>query len=272
MEKIILYNLWNDIEDVNKEIYVQKMMATAFLFQDMTFLYAPNKDLVTTFKVYAKTLKNVQILAQDTSKYYNSKKGIITNKPLSISEKKSFNEIMKLGADGAIINHYITTDIKDNTTPARKMYTLLKNNKTIVYTIGESFETYKNNRSSRYILEKLDLDIGNLPREVAQNLIIVYYPLFAINSNATPSNEHIDDVVQVIRSFMNSRFGVQSPILYGGNVNYQNILSFCVSNNLDGFMIDEYSNNVSNIVDAARKVHGWQRIIVNQIKRRKSFY
>lgn len=268
MEKIIVFNLWSKIENISK--FIEKaVIANSYLFGDMTFYFSPLNSYLSTFRAHTNEIDNVFIVSQDTHRYYDKNKGF-NNKPINNNKAKSIAQEMKKNPDGAIVSNYMASPFNTSyETPARNMFNLHKAGKKIIYTVGETFDSFSKNLSSKYLIEKLDVDLSQLPRDIIKNLIIVYYPPFTYNKDVTPNNEHIDDMVQLIRSFVNSRFGQQCPILYGGNVNKDNILSFCVSNNLDGFMIDITDEDILPIIDITRKVHGWQRIISNQIQRRK---
>jgi triosephosphate isomerase len=91
---------------------------------------------------------------------------------------------------------------------------------------------------------------GTDPR--AAGAIIAYEPVWAIGEGSEPAEPgYAEDVMAAIRAAVNSRFGADIPILYGGSVNEDNAMDFLVQENIDGLFIGR----------AAWRIEGFKRLL-----------
>lgn len=143
---------------------------------------------------------------------------------------------------------------------------IINNKKNILLRLEETVKDFSKNKGSLALINKIFDILGNTPaKQIKQNISFNYH--FAGGRNST-TNEHIDDMIKTIRSTLNKMDCMYMPILLSGNIDHTNILSYCVTNNFDGFIIEDKNLSVESMVEVVRMVHGWQRLIRNQIMRR----
>lgn len=111
----------------------------------------------------------------------------------------------------------------------QKIKIALKNNLKVVLCVGENLEAYNQNQTKEIINNQISKALKNIDEEI----MISYEPVWAIGTGKTPTNNEIEDVVSYIKSLFNYKI----KVLYGGSVSENNIESLNQINNLDGFLI-----------------------------------
>jgi len=117
----------------------------------------------------------------------------------------------------------------------------------ITYCIGESLEVRKKGIKEVINFLKTQLDGIDLDYD---RLIIAYEPVWAIGTGVSASIEEIKETHNALREFL------KSPLLYGGSVKPQNIVSICEIENVDGVLIGTASWDVDNFIEMIKKVKG----------------
>lgn len=261
MNKIVLIN-WN--EDIKKtKTIVNSINFVSYLFQDLSIYNSFSYEHLESINKNDFSQSNSHLVCQDIKQLKKDTFPMINN-----------NILFQNKTEGMVVSsrdHYYNSDTKSKYTPHSIVTSIIQQNKKVFYILSESGINYLENQSGKKILEKLNNDLLPLCSSYLGNLIIIYKPSF-LDDNITISNKHIDEIIKVIRSFINSAFNFQCPILVGAPITPENILSFCVTNNIDGFMIDQNNLTEDQIIDIIRKVHGWQRIIKNQLMRKRKSY
>lgn len=261
MNKIVLIN-WN--EDIKKtKTIIDSINFVSYLFQDLSIYNSFSNEHLESINKSDFSQSNSHLICQDIPQLKKDTFPTINN-----------NILFKNKTEGMIISsrdHYYNSDTKSKYTPHSIITSVIQQNKKVFYTLSENGIHYLKNESGKRILEKLNNDLLPLSNSYLENLVVIYKPSF-LDNNVTISNQHIDEIIKVIRSFMNSAFNFQCPVLVSVPITPENILSFCVTNNIDGFMIEQGNLTEDQIIDIVRKVHGWQRIIKNQLMRRRKSY
>ena len=111
----------------------------------------------------------------------------------------------------------------------QKIKIALKNNLKVVLCVGENLEAYNQNQTKEIINNQISKALKNIDEEI----MISYEPVWAIGTGKTPTNNEIEDVVSYIKSLFNYKI----KVLYGGSVSEKNIETLNQINNLDGFLI-----------------------------------
>ncbi len=196
-------------------------------------------------------------------------------KHLKITEKDVFNmnfakegSIVECPTDTFLVSAELLTKIAldQNIRTEDIVKLIIANKKKVMLRVNESMKEFNRNRGSLSIMDKLFDVLGSFPKEIIEKYICVNYH-FDAGVNTT-TNEHIDDMIKTIRSSMANLHKASVPIYVSGNINTSNLLSYCVTNNIDGFIIDDKNLSVESMIEGVRMVHEWQRVIRNQIMRR----
>ena len=93
--------------------------------------------------------------------------------------------------------------------------------------IGESSKVREDNLFSAFITEQLELF-----KDVEDELIIAYEPIWAIGSGITPTIADINEVSELIKGLCGN-----VKVLYGGSVNKENASNLLNNSNIDGVLV-----------------------------------
>ncbi len=246
MEKVIIFNtdrkfIENNISEINGLINL-------FADIDIQFLI----DIKPADYDFVESVKHLKIIQKDV---------------FNINFAK-LNSIAECPADTFLVNGELLTKIAlgENIRTEDVVKLILANNKKVIIRVNESAKEFNRNRGSISIMDKLFDVLGSLPKKVIEKQICVNYH-FDVNRNST-TNEHIDDMIKTIRSSLANLKDADIPVYVSGNIDCTNFLSYCVTNNIDGFIIDDNKLNIDSMAETVRMVHEWQRVIRNQIMRR----
>ncbi len=246
MEKVIVFSTDRKfIEDHNYEI---------------AGLINPFADIDIQFLM---DIKPADYKFMDTVKYLK-----ITQKDVFNMNFAKPNSIAECPTDTFLVNGELLTKIAldENIRTEDVVKLILANKKKVIIRVNESIKEYSRNRGSFAIMDKLFDVLGSLPKEVIEKQVAVNYHFDG--GRNTASNEHVDDMVKTVRSSLANMKKADVPVYVSGNIDSSNLLSYCVTNNIDGFIIDEPNLTMDAVMDCVRMVHEWQRVIRNQIMRR----
>lgn len=125
-----------------------------------------------------------------------------------------------------------------NTDVRKKMEACLAAEITPVVCIGETREDKENNTRTIRLKEQIKAVFSNLDLG-AGDIFIAYEPVWAISrgSSADPCNPvDVEDVHGFIRQEISQYTDKPVPLLYGGSVNAENVVSYTVLRNVDGVL------------------------------------
>jgi len=119
-----------------------------------------------------------------------------------------------------------------------------------VLCFGET-EEEKGSGMTRQVVEEQLLEVlTSLPAELVQRIVLAYEPVWAIGTGKHATGEWAEEIHRFCRNLLASHVGedVASivPILYGGSVNEQNIVSFLSQKNIDGALVGGASLRVES--------------------------
>ena len=104
---------------------------------------------------------------------------------------------------------------------------LIKHSIKPIICIGESSKVREDNLFSTFITEQLELF-----KDVEDELIIAYEPIWAIGSGITPTIADINEVSELIKGLCGN-----VKVLYGGGVNKENASNLLNNSNIDGVLV-----------------------------------
>lgn len=110
-----------------------------------------------------------------------------------------------------------------------------------VLCIGETLEDREEGKTFDVIQKQINsiLILENW-RELMQNAVLAYEPVWAIGTGKTASPEQAQEVHQFIRGVIaekDTKFALQLPILYGGSVKSDNAKSLFQMSDIDGALV-----------------------------------
>lgn len=123
-----------------------------------------------------------------------------------------------------------------------------------IYFIGETLEQRNENQEMETIYSQLITIIDEVPDYKREKMIIVYEPVWAIGTGQTPTIEEITKRIKFIKQLLKDKYSLNLPILYGGSINETNIESLLSINPLDGFVLGESSQEITELMNIYKKI------------------
>lgn len=142
---------------------------------------------------------------------------------------------------------------------SKKIIEAIKHNLKVILCIGETLEDRNLLKTDRVLKRQINNALRALEKEMLDNVIIAYEPIWAIGSKKTPSNEEISTTVHYIKAMVSQYKGNEDiMVLYGGSVTNDNIEELNKIENISGFLIGGASIEVNGFIKIIKKV------VVNQ--------
>ncbi len=124
----------------------------------------------------------------------------------------------------------------------KKIKILLENTIKPILCVGESLEERESKKLFDIISNQLNESLKDIDeKNVADNIIIAYEPIWAIGTGKTATLEQAEEMCKFIRDQIEKKYSkkvAQSVrILYGGSVNTKNASEIINSDNIDGALV-----------------------------------
>ena len=130
---------------------------------------------------------------------------------------------------------------EDNNLLNKKLKACLKHNLKPIFCIGEILEEREEGRVEEVLREQIEGGLQSLSPEDLSSFVIAYEPVWAIGTGKVATPEEAEKAHSFIRSLIKKSFGDETarnlPILYGGSVKPDNILSLIKEEDIDGALI-----------------------------------
>lgn len=171
----------------------------------------------------------------------------------------SASMIKELGAEYVIIGHserrfyFNETDEIVN----KKIQLALKYSLIPIVCIGNEISKDLSFKEIYTLFNKQIFNIFvNIEKNSIKKVIFAYEPFYAIGNNIPINIIHIEKVHNIIRMILKKNFYVSnSKILYGGNVNLNNIKKLLFKRNINGVLIGKSSLDLNNFFDIIKNIN-----------------
>lgn len=124
---------------------------------------------------------------------------------------------------------------------AEKTNLLLQNNIRPIFCCGESLEQREKGIHIDFVRQQLTESLFHLDTSQLQKVVIAYEPIWAIGTGKTASTAQAQEMHQVIRKHIASKYGEEAAsevsILYGGSANPTNAPELFACPDVDGGLI-----------------------------------
>ncbi len=114
-----------------------------------------------------------------------------------------------------------------------------------IYFIGETAEEKKYGITKQVLNKQLRNIIDEIPDYKREKLILVYEPLWSIGTGEIPTNQTIENTIELIKAIIKEEYGIIIPILYGGSIDEENISIISNISNIDGYVIGTSSKDIN---------------------------
>ena len=163
--------------------------------------------------------------------------------------------IKSVGAGFVILGHSERRQYfgESNELLAKKTDTVLNNNLSPIFCIGETLEQRETNVYFEVIKEQLEQGLFHLDEEQFGLVVIAYEPVWAIGTGKTASSAQAQEIHAFIRIEIAAKYGQvvanNTTILYGGSCNPKNAPDLFAQPDIDGGLIGGASLKSRDFVD-----------------------
>lgn len=222
-----------------EEMLLYKDILKNIKSETTNIIIAPSSPYLSLFKD-----TNAIICVQDINLYDN----------LSLTGNITTNILKSLNVKYAIIGHYERRKYyhEDTSIILAKIKTALKEDFNIIYCIGETKEELERKVEYQVLEKDIAKVFNNIPKDQFKNIIIAYEPTYMIGCNNCLNISKISKVITFIKEIIKNYYKEDIKVVFGGNINTNNILEFKSINNLDGFIIGNAilePENIQKIID-----------------------
>jgi triosephosphate isomerase len=215
--------------DKAQSLELAKKIVYQRLYESVDFIVAPSMPMLSEIiRIFGDT-------GIATASQYSS-----IHKIGAFTSQVSTKMLQELGCAYVIVGHsevraeYKETDIDC----AVKASLIISDGMVPIICVGEPLEIYQKGDTIQYI----DMQLSEYSRDILDNAIIAYEPIWSIGSGLVPTNKEISSVAK----FLKDKF-VISKVLYGGSVTSSNINQLAKIAEIDGFLIGGASTKISEL-------------------------
>lgn len=187
-------------------------------------IYLPYFKGKYNFKVGAQNISPENITGEITGKVLKSNE--INYVLIGHHERKN-----TLGETKELINKKIKEAIKHNITP--------------IVILGETFYENEMKKTGEVITKQIKDYFYEI--KVSEEFIIAYEPNWNFTNKQTPSKEHIEEVINLIKNIIKRKYNVNTKVIYGGHITSNNIKNIDKIPNINGFLIGKSSIDLKEI-------------------------
>lgn len=180
---------------------------------------------------------------------YKDSKYILGSQNVSVSEsgnttgETSARQLKSCGISYSIVAHSERRagQLENASMFLAKIKELLNNDITPIYCVGEGRSEKSEGVTKDFVGKEIMEVFDNMKKEDIERVIVAYEPIWAISGgdmpSITPTNDEISDVVSYIKDLIKDKYDANIPVLYGGSVNKNNIVSLNEIEVVDGYLI-----------------------------------
>lgn len=165
------------------------------------------------------------------------------NENLELTGDITVSQLKSLNVKYAIIGHFERKKYYNETERdiIAKIKIALKNNLKVIYCIGETYEEMARKVHYQVLEKALARVLNNISENNFKDIIIAYEPAYMIGGEAPLDINKISENIHFIKNLIDNYYHQDIKVIYGGNINSDNVMDFAKMKNLDGFIIGSSS-------------------------------
>lgn len=197
-------------------------------------IIAPSTAYLALFKN-----ENITLCSQD----------ININNDLYLTGDTSIETLKSLDVEYTIIGHYERRKYynENYNIILKKIKTALEQDLKVIYCIGETKEEYLRKVKHQILERDIARILNNVPEDKFKDIIIAYEPSYLIGSNEPYDIEEIENTIKFIKRLIESYYHHKISIIFGGNVNEENIKELKNIKEIDGYILGSSCLNPVNV-------------------------
>lgn len=171
------------------------------------------------------------------------------NNDLYLTGDISIDTLKSLDVKYVIIGHYERRKYYNESSNIllKKINLALANNLKVIYCIGETKEEALRKVTYQILERDIARILNNIPEEKFKDIIIAYEPAYLIGNNEPYNLKEIESTIKFIKNLIESYYHHKVNIVFGGNINPNNINELEHIKELDGYIIGSACLNPANI-------------------------
>lgn len=165
--------------------------------------------------------------------------------------------LKSLNVEYVLIGHYDQREYLDENEYdiAKKLDEVINNGMMPIVCVSESLEEKVRNKGLYIIEKELNRVFSNIKCN-PKNVIIAYEPRWNPENDLETSISYINEVMFFIKSYVKDNYNINAKVLYDGNITTKNIQKFLKLNILDGFIVEDSSNDIYDIINIYENING----------------
>ena len=201
-------------------------------------LKSTNKLVFCPSNIYLPYFQNQENYELGVQNVADRKMGALTGE-VAVEQLKSLN------VSYVIIGHSERRNILNESEEMihQKIKLVLENDMIPILCIGEKEEEIP----QRDEILMAEIDSAFLQQSNLERLIIAYEPIWAIGTGKIPTPEEITTITEWIKDYIQKKYQVSCPVLYGGSVSVSNIDELSTVSNIDGYLIGGTSLDIEKL-------------------------
>ena len=201
-------------------------------------LKSTNKLVFCPSNIYLPYFQNQENYELGVQNVADRKMGALTGE-VAVEQLKSLN------VSYVIIGHSERRNILNESEEMihQKIKLVLENDMIPILCIGEKEEEIP----QREEILMAEIDSAFLQQSNLERLIIAYEPIWAIGTGKMPTPEEITTITEWIKDYIQKKYQVSCPVLYGGSVSVSNIDELSTVSNIDGYLIGGTSLDIEKL-------------------------
>ena len=201
-------------------------------------LKSTNKLVFCPSNIYLPYFQNQENYELGVQNVADRKMGALTGE-VAVEQLKSLN------VSYVIIGHSERRNILNESEEMihQKIKLVLENDMIPILCIGEKEEEIP----QREEILMAEIDSAFLQQSNLERLIIAYEPIWAIGTGKIPTPEEITTIKEWIKDYIEKKYQVSCPVLYGGSVSVSNIDELSTVSNIDGYLIGGTSLDIEKL-------------------------
>ena len=201
-------------------------------------LKSTNKLVFCPSNIYLPYFQNQENYELGVQNVADRKMGALTGE-VAVEQLKSLN------VSYVIIGHSERRNILNEREEMihQKIKLVLENDMIPILCIGEKEEEIP----QREEILMAEIDSAFLQQSNLERLIIAYEPIWAIGTGKIPTPEEITTITEWVKDYIQKKYQVSCPVLYGGSVSVSNIDELSTVSNIDGYLIGGTSLDIEKL-------------------------
>lgn len=124
----------------------------------------------------------------------------------------------------------------------------------VIYIVGENEEEKDIQFAKQAVERQLARVLNAFSREKLKNIILVYEPAWAVNTDVEIDFVRVKEMCHFIKELISSYYELDLPVLYGGSVNEKNYESFLALKEIDGLLLGKLSLDISKVTEMYQRM------------------